>query len=162
MQINRSGVLRDSLYVLACDRGRTGQHDPACRSDYGVISPASSASFLLVRRPFSHKRSSATDAADLRRREGCAWKRRPDTWPICQAWSGRSARAQPSQEAIESGRVVCAGIHMSDIPNSKYRLLWEERQIVSVAERGSRRSTLQPAAGCCGFDDISFSLSATA
>jgi len=31
------------------------------------------------------------------------------------------------------GVVVCAGIHMSDIPSFPYRLLWEERQLVSVA-----------------------------
>lgn len=31
------------------------------------------------------------------------------------------------------GRVVCAGIHMSDIPLFPYRLLWHERQLVSVA-----------------------------
>lgn len=31
------------------------------------------------------------------------------------------------------GRVVCAGIHMSDIPSFPYRWLWEEREIVSVA-----------------------------
>lgn len=33
----------------------------------------------------------------------------------------------------KGGRVVCGGIHMSDIPAFPYRLLWEERQIVSVA-----------------------------
>lgn len=33
----------------------------------------------------------------------------------------------------KGGRVVCAGIHMSDIPSFPYRILWEERQIVSVA-----------------------------
>jgi propanol-preferring alcohol dehydrogenase len=33
----------------------------------------------------------------------------------------------------KGGRVVCAGIHMSDIPAFPYRLLWEERQILSVA-----------------------------
>jgi len=33
----------------------------------------------------------------------------------------------------KGGRVVCAGIHMSDIPGFSYRLLWEERQLVSVA-----------------------------
>ncbi len=33
----------------------------------------------------------------------------------------------------KGGRVVCAGIHMSDIPQFPYRLLWEERQLVSVA-----------------------------
>ena len=33
----------------------------------------------------------------------------------------------------KGGRVVCAGIHMSDIPSFPYGLLWEERQLVSVA-----------------------------
>jgi propanol-preferring alcohol dehydrogenase len=31
------------------------------------------------------------------------------------------------------GRVVCAGIHMTDIPAMPYSLLWGEREIVSVA-----------------------------
>jgi propanol-preferring alcohol dehydrogenase len=31
------------------------------------------------------------------------------------------------------GRVVCAGIHMSDVPGFPYRLLWGERQLSSVA-----------------------------
>lgn len=33
----------------------------------------------------------------------------------------------------KGGRVVCAGIHMTDIPTFPYDLLWEERQILSVA-----------------------------
>jgi propanol-preferring alcohol dehydrogenase len=33
----------------------------------------------------------------------------------------------------KGGRVVCGGIHMSDIPSFPYRILWEEREIVSVA-----------------------------
>ena len=33
----------------------------------------------------------------------------------------------------KGGRVVCAGIHMSNIPSFPYQLLWEERQLVSVA-----------------------------
>jgi propanol-preferring alcohol dehydrogenase len=31
------------------------------------------------------------------------------------------------------GRVVCAGIHMSDIPSFPYELLWHERSVCSVA-----------------------------
>jgi propanol-preferring alcohol dehydrogenase len=31
------------------------------------------------------------------------------------------------------GRVVCAGIHMTDIPSFPYRLLWLEKEVVSVA-----------------------------
>jgi propanol-preferring alcohol dehydrogenase len=33
----------------------------------------------------------------------------------------------------KGGRVVCAGIHMSDIPSFPYSILWEERQFLSVA-----------------------------
>lgn len=33
----------------------------------------------------------------------------------------------------KGGRVVCGGIHMSDIPAFPYALLWEERQLMSVA-----------------------------
>jgi propanol-preferring alcohol dehydrogenase len=33
----------------------------------------------------------------------------------------------------KGGRVVCAGIHMSDIPRFPYALLWEERAVLSVA-----------------------------
>jgi len=33
----------------------------------------------------------------------------------------------------KAGRVICAGIHMSDIPAFRYDLLWEERSVSSVA-----------------------------
>jgi propanol-preferring alcohol dehydrogenase len=33
----------------------------------------------------------------------------------------------------KGGTVVCAGIHMSDIPSFPYSILWEERVIRSVA-----------------------------
>jgi propanol-preferring alcohol dehydrogenase len=33
----------------------------------------------------------------------------------------------------KGGRVVCAGIHMSDIPQFPYEILWGEREVVSVA-----------------------------
>ena len=33
----------------------------------------------------------------------------------------------------KGGRVVCGGIHMSDIPSFPYSLLWEERHVLSVA-----------------------------
>ncbi len=67
-------------------------------------------------------------------------------------WAGDSTSRPPLQldaaiifapvgplvvEALKStakgGKVVCAGIHMSDIPRFPYRLLWEERVIRSVA-----------------------------
>jgi propanol-preferring alcohol dehydrogenase len=47
-----------------------------------------------------------------------------------------------------AGVVVCAGIHMSDIPSFPYRLLWEERIIRSVANltRADAREFLAVAA----------------
>jgi propanol-preferring alcohol dehydrogenase len=51
----------------------------------------------------------------------------------------------------KGGRVVCGGIHMSDIPSFPYRLLWEERHVVSVANltRADAREflTVAPQAG---------------
>lgn len=46
---------------------------------------------------------------------------------------------------VPGGIVVCAGIHMSDIPSFPYRLLWEERIIRSVANltRQDAREFLQ-------------------
>lgn len=68
------------------------------------------------------------------------------------AWAGASDEAppEPMEAAIifapvgllvpdallhvrKGGRVICAGIHMSDIPSFPYARLWGERTIVSVA-----------------------------
>ncbi len=68
------------------------------------------------------------------------------------AWAGASEQAPPRlldaaiifapagelvpaalRAVKKGGRVVCGGIHMSDIPSFPYQILWEEREIVSVA-----------------------------
>lgn len=68
------------------------------------------------------------------------------------AWAGGSDESAPSEldaailfapvgalvpkalrDVRKSGRVVCAGIHMSDIPSFPYELLWGERVLGSVA-----------------------------
>ena len=48
----------------------------------------------------------------------------------------------------KGGRVVCGGIHMSDIPAFPYALLWQERTLVSVANltRDDGRDFLRQAA----------------
>ena len=67
-------------------------------------------------------------------------------------WAGASTEAPPEKldaaiifapvgdlvpialsHVVPVGTVVCAGIHMSDIPAFPYRLLWEERVVRSVA-----------------------------
>lgn len=51
----------------------------------------------------------------------------------------------------KGGRVVCAGIHMSDIPAFPYTWLWEERSVASVAnltrQDGDEFFAAAPAAG---------------
>lgn len=68
------------------------------------------------------------------------------------AWAGSSAEPPPEpmeaaiifapvgalvpvalQHVRKGGRVVCAGIHMSDIPSFPYADLWGERAVISVA-----------------------------
>ena len=74
--------------------------------------------------------------------------------PAASVWNGLAARTKSRPVALDAailyapdgklvplalkavrkgGRVVCAGIHMSDIPSFPYKLLWEERHLLSVA-----------------------------
>ena len=46
---------------------------------------------------------------------------------------GRRARAGGAAALAPGGTVVCAGIHMSDIPSFPYEMLWHERTVRSVA-----------------------------
>ncbi|PWT86872.1 MAG: alcohol dehydrogenase [Proteobacteria bacterium] len=78
-------------------------------------------------------------AQDLARRLGVVWAGASDEMPdtpldaaIIYAPAGELVPA--ALRAIrKGGRVVCAGIHMSDIPSFAYDLLWQERQLISVA-----------------------------
>jgi propanol-preferring alcohol dehydrogenase len=81
-------------------------------------------------------------------------------------WSGASQEAPPElldaaiifapagelvpaalKAVKKGGRVVCGGIHMSDIPSFPYSIMWEERHLVSVANLTRRdASTFLPLA----------------
>lgn len=73
------------------------------------------------------------------RRLGAAWaggsdERPPQPLDAAIIFAPVGALVPAALEAVRpGGRVVCAGIHMSDIPSFPYRLLWGERSIVSVA-----------------------------
>jgi propanol-preferring alcohol dehydrogenase len=45
------------------------------------------------------------------------------------------------RNVVKGGTVVCAGIHMSDVPSFPYALLWGERRICSVANLTRRDGT---------------------
>ncbi len=56
----------------------------------------------------------------------------------------------------KGGRVVCAGIHMSQIPAFSYDLLWGEREICSVAnltrrDGGGEIESMRDAGGYLGY-----------
>ena len=58
----------------------------------------------------------------------------PDKLDAAILFAPVGALVPASLKAVrKAGIVVCAGIHMSDIPSFPYRILWEERQIKSVA-----------------------------
>ena len=52
----------------------------------------------------------------------------------------------------KGGIVVCAGIHMSDIPSFPYAMLWGERRIVSVANLDAARRRSFHRACCTGAE----------
>ncbi len=80
-----------------------------------------------------------TAAQDFARRLGAVWAGPSDVAPpvlldaaIIFAPVGPLVPAA-LRAVRKGGRVVCGGIHMSDIPSFSYADLWEERQIRSVA-----------------------------
>src|SRR6476660_9190810 len=84
-------------------------------------------------------RSGDIAAQDFARRLGAVWAGASDQLPdtpldaaIIYAPAGQLVPAA-LRAVRKGGRVVCAGIHMSDIPSFPYDLLWQERQLVSVA-----------------------------
>jgi propanol-preferring alcohol dehydrogenase len=88
---------------------------------------------------FAFTRPGDTIAQDFARRLGVTWAGGSDETPpepldaaIIYATAGDLVPT--ALKAVrKGGRVVCAGIHMSDIPSFPYAALWEERQLLSVA-----------------------------
>jgi len=78
-------------------------------------------------------------AQDFARELGCAWAGGSDEPPprpldaaLIFAPVGALVPAALAATA-PGGSVICAGIHMTDIPAFPYRLLWQERRVQSVA-----------------------------
>jgi alcohol dehydrogenase, propanol-preferring len=80
-----------------------------------------------------------TRTQSFARELGAAWAGGSDQMPpelldAAIIFAPVGALVPASLKAVKKGaRVVCAGIHMSDIPSFPYALLWEERQLLSVA-----------------------------
>ncbi|MEO8747354.1 MAG: zinc-dependent alcohol dehydrogenase family protein [Rhodanobacter sp.] len=88
---------------------------------------------------FAFTRPGDVEAQDFARRIGAAWAGSSDMLPpepldAAIIYAPVGALVPLALKAVrKGGRVVCAGIHMSTIPAFPYRLLWEERELVSVA-----------------------------
>jgi len=91
------------------------------------------------RRVFGFTRAGDLASQDFARRLGAEWAGGSDEMPpepldAAIIFAPAGALVPAALRAVrKGGRVVCAGIHMSDIPSFPYRLLWEERQLLSVA-----------------------------
>ena len=91
------------------------------------------------RRVYAFTRAGDTAAQQHALALGCAWAGDSDQTPpepldAAILFAPVGALVPLALKAVrKGGRVVCGGIHMSDIPAFPYALLWEERQILSVA-----------------------------
>jgi propanol-preferring alcohol dehydrogenase len=91
------------------------------------------------RRVFAFTKSGDSGTQEFARSIGVEWAGGSDQAPpdlldaaILYAPDGRLVPLALAR-VRKGGRVVCAGIHMSDIPSFSYNLLWGERELLSVA-----------------------------
>lgn len=88
---------------------------------------------------YAFTRPGDTAGQDFARRMGAVWagdsdQQPPDKLDAALIFAPVGSLVPAALAATDKGGVVvCAGIHMSDIPSFAYRLLWEERILRSVA-----------------------------
>ena len=91
------------------------------------------------REVFAFTRTGDVAAQAFARKLGASWagsseEKPPEPLDCAIIYAPVGALVPAALSAVrKGGRVVCAGIHMSDIPAFPYRLLWEERELLSVA-----------------------------
>ena len=90
------------------------------------------------RRVFAFTREGDAASQSLARELGAEWAgaagQRPEPLDAAIIFAPAGELVPEALAAGDRGAVVvCAGIHMSDIPSFPYELLWEERQLRSVA-----------------------------
>ena len=91
------------------------------------------------REVFAFVRPGDEAAKDFARELGAAWagdsgEEPPEPLDAAILYAPVGALVPAALRAVApGGTVVCAGIHMSDIPSFPYEILWRERTLVSVA-----------------------------
>lgn len=116
--------------------------DPERLGLYGFGSSAHLIAQLAVhqgRRVFAFTRDRDRAGQEFARRVGAEWaggssQMPPEPLDAAIIFAPVGELVPAALRAVgPGGRVVCAGIHMSEIPAFPYEILWEERQIRSVA-----------------------------
>jgi len=106
---------------------------------YGFGASAHLVAQLATGRVFAFTRPGDDAAQALARELGAEWaggsdERPPEELDAAIVFAPIGALVPAALRAVaKGGVVVCAGIHMSDIPSFPYELLWGERSVVSVA-----------------------------
>jgi alcohol dehydrogenase, propanol-preferring len=91
------------------------------------------------RRLFAVTKQGDAPAQAFARRLGCVWaggadEEPPEPLDAAIIFAPVGALVPAALRAVRpGGTVVCAGIHMSDIPSFPYDILWREKRLVSVA-----------------------------
>ncbi len=111
------------------------------------------------RRLFAFTREGDEPGQAFARRIGCEWagpstERPPEPLDAAIIFAPVGDLVPAALASVgPGGSVVCAGIHMSDIPTFPYELLWEERQVRSVANLTRRDGEeLLPLAAAAGVE----------
>jgi alcohol dehydrogenase, propanol-preferring len=109
------------------------------------------------RRVYAFTRSGDVASQNFARSLGAVWVGGSDEMPpelldAAIIFAPVGALVPAALAAVKKGgRIVCGGIHMSDIPSFPYQLLWQERQLISVAnltrDDGHEFLELAPRAG---------------
>jgi propanol-preferring alcohol dehydrogenase len=88
---------------------------------------------------FAFTREGDSEAQSFARSLGASWvgdsgQRAPRALDAAIIFAPAGELVPQALRAVrKGGRVICAGIHMTDIPSFPYAILWGEREIVSVA-----------------------------
>ena len=151
--------------------------DARCIGLYGFGAAAHLLAQLAVaehRRVFAFTRPGDRAGQDFARELGAEWaggsdESAPGVLDAAILFAPVGALVPVALSAIRrGGRVVCAGIHMSDIPSFPYHLLWGERAVSSVANltradghefmEVAARVRLRPVVECFELQDANVAL----
>ncbi len=129
-----AGLIGYRALRMACDARRLGIYGFGA-AGHMVAQVARSQG----REVFAFTRRGDTAAQEFATTLGATWagasdERPPEALDVALLFAPAGELVPAALRAvIRGGTVVCAGIHMSDIPSFPYQILWEERVVRSVA-----------------------------